>query len=75
MKLEAMKHQGKRMNLISDQVGPELEQCTPSLSQANRMKRMSQTGNLDMDAMYDVLGEDKSNQRVQIKIQADGLDQ
>lgn len=53
----------------------ELEQCTPSLSQANRLKRMSQVGNLDMDAMYDVLGEEKPNQKVQIKIQAERLDQ
>mgnify|MGYP001466754964 FL=1 len=27
----------------------DLEQCTPSLSQANRLKRMSQKGELDMD--------------------------
>ena len=53
----------------------DLEQCTPSLSQANRLKRMSQAGNLDMDAMYDVLGEEKPNQKVQIKIQAERLDQ
>lgn len=53
----------------------ELEQCTPSLSQANRLKRMRQAGNLDMDAMYDVLGEEKPNQKVQIKIQAERLDQ
>ena len=53
----------------------DLEQCTPSLSQANRLKRMSQSGNLDMDAMYDVLGEEKPNQKVQIKIQAERLDQ
>ena len=53
----------------------DLEQCTPSLSQANRLKRMSQSGNLDMDARYDVLGEEKPNQKVQIKIQAERLDQ
>lgn len=53
----------------------DLEQCTPSLSQANRMKRMSQTGNLDMDAMYEVLCEEKPNQKILIKIQADRLDQ
>lgn len=41
----------------------DLEQCTPSLSQANRMKRMSQSGELDMDMMYEVLGEEKPNQR------------
>ena len=51
----------------------DLEQCTPSLSQANRMKRMSQSGELDMDMMYEVLGEVKPNQREQIKINADSL--
>ena len=51
----------------------DLEQCTPSLSQANRMKRMSQSGELDMDLMYEVLGEEKPNQREQIKINADSL--
>lgn len=29
----------------------DLEQCTPSLSQANRLKRMSQKGELDMDVV------------------------
>ena len=51
----------------------DLEQRTPSLSQANRMKRMSQSGELDMDMMYEVLGEEKPNQREQIKINADSL--
>ena len=51
----------------------DLEQCTPSLSQANRMKRMSQSGELDMDMMYEVIGEEKPNQREQIKINADSL--
>ena len=52
----------------------DLEQCTPSLSQANRMKRMSQRGELDMDAIYLVFGEEKPNQREPIKIRADMLD-
>ena len=52
----------------------ELEQCTPSLSQANRMKRMSQTDKLDMDAIYEVLGEEKPNQKLQIKIRAEALE-
>ena len=30
----------------------DMEQCTPSLSQANRIKRMSQSGKLDMDAIF-----------------------
>ncbi len=51
----------------------DLEQCTPSLSQANKMKRMSQAGNLDMDEMYSILEQEKPNQREQIKIHADTL--
>lgn len=52
----------------------DLEQCTPSLSQANRFKRMSQKGELDMDEMYNILGEEKPNQKEQIKIKSDRLD-
>ena len=37
------------------------------------MKRMSQRGELDMDAIYSVLEEEKPNQREQIKIRADTL--
>lgn len=33
----------------------DMEQCTPSLSQANRIKRMSQSGELDMDGMPEKL--------------------
>lgn len=52
----------------------ELEQVIPSLSQANRMKRMSQSGKLDMDMLYEILGEEKPNQREKIKIYADSLE-
>ena len=51
----------------------ELEQVIPSLSQANRMKRMSQSGKLDMDMLYEILGEEKPNQREKLKIYADSL--
>lgn len=51
----------------------DIEQCTPSLSQANRMKRMSQSGSLDMDAMFSILEQEKPNQREQIKIRADSV--
>ena len=51
----------------------DMEQCTPSLSQANRLKRMSQSGELDMDAIYLVLEEEKPNQREQIRIRSDRL--
>ena len=53
----------------------DMEQCTPSLSQANRMKRISQSVGLDMDAMYEILEEEKPNQREQIKIRADKIAQ
>lgn len=52
----------------------ELEQVIPSLSQANRMKRMSQSGKLDMDMLYEILGEEKLNQREKLKIYADSLE-
>ena len=77
MKLEAMKQQGKKFTETLSQVGTklmDLEQCTPSLSQANRMKRLSQSEGLDMDKMYDILEEEKGNQREQIKIRADSLE-
>ena len=51
----------------------DLEQCTPSLSQACRLKVMSQHGTLDMDAICMVLEEEKPNQREQIKLRADTL--
>ncbi len=52
----------------------DLEQCTPSLSQANRLKRLSQTGQLYIDAIYSVMGEEKPNQKLQIKIKADRVE-
>ena len=51
----------------------DMEQCTPSLSQANRMKRMSQSGELDMDGMFLISEQEKPNQREQIKLRADTL--
>lgn len=51
----------------------DIEQCMPSLSQANRMKRMSQSGSLDMDAMFSILEQEKPNQREQIKLRADSV--
>lgn len=46
----------------------DMEQCTPSLSQANRIKRMSQYGELDMDVMFLILEQEKPNQRVVVVI-------
>ena len=46
----------------------ELEQSIPNISQANRLKRMSQQNCLDMDKIYEILQEAKPNQKEQIKI-------
>ena len=44
----------------------ESEDCTPSLSQASRMKKLSQAGNLDMDAIFSIMTEEKANQKEKI---------
>ena len=51
----------------------DLEQCTPSLSQSNRMKIKSRQNALDMDEIYRILSEEKANQKEQIRIKADRL--
>lgn len=46
----------------------ESEDCTPSLSQAQQMKRLSQAGELDADRIFAMLTEQKPNQREKLKI-------
>ena len=46
----------------------ESEDCTPSLSQAIRMKRLSQSGELDIDRIFDILREPKANQHEKISL-------
>ena len=50
------------------------EDCTPSLSQACRMKNLSQEGNLDMDSIFAIMTEEKANQKEKIKIPAERLE-
>ena len=50
------------------------EDCTPSLSQTCRMKKLSQEGKLDMDAIFSIMTEEKANQKEKIKIPAERLD-
>ena len=50
------------------------EDCTPSLSQACRMKKLSQEGKLDMDAIFAIMTEEKANQKEKIKIPAERLE-
>ena len=44
----------------------ESEDCTPSLSQAIQMKKLSQAGDLNMDKIFDILREPKANQQDKI---------
>lgn len=46
----------------------DLMDCTPSLSQAQRMKRLSADGMLDQDSISEMLSEEKPNQRENVKI-------
>ena len=46
----------------------ELNDCTPSLSQAVRMKKLSQAGKLDDDKINEIMAEEKANQKERIKI-------
>ena len=49
------------------------EDCTPSLSQANRMKRMSQSDHLNLDTMLEVMLQIKPNQKEKITFSVDEL--
>ena len=44
------------------------EEATPSLSQAQRMKSLSQNGRLDMDMIFSIMTEEKGNQKETVKI-------
>ena len=136
MKLEAIKHQGKRSDLTSDQLGPKLsakevgeqnndsqtqvkryirltnlakplldmvdeqkialspavelsyltrqeqaelwdimqsEACTPSLSQAVRLKKLSQKAELTPEAIFDIMSEAKPNQRDRVRFEVSAI--
>ena len=46
----------------------ESEEATPSLSQAQWMKTLSQSGRLDMDMIFSIMTEEKGNQKETVKI-------
>lgn len=139
MKLKALKHQGKRVDLTLDQVGPKLRsaemiaensgdsisqvkryirltellpeiqtmvdnkeiafspavelsylkpeeqkqfldamdysQNTPSLSQAQRLKKLSREGKCTQQAMYDIMSEEKKDELDRITLKSDVLRQ
>ena len=50
------------------------EQATPSLSQAQRLKKLSQSGELTDDAMLRIISEQKKPERNDLTISADVLE-
>ena len=61
---------GEQENLF---VTMESEEATPSRSQAQRMKQLSQSGRLDMDTIFAVMTEEKANQKETLKINTSKL--
>ena len=51
----------------------ESEEATPSPSQAQRMKSLSQSGRLDMDTIFAIMTEEKGNQKETLKINTSKL--
>lgn len=51
----------------------ESEDCTPSLSQAVQMKKLSQSGELNMDKFFEILREPKANQQEKISFRVEDL--
>lgn len=50
------------------------EDCTPSLAQAQRMKKLSQDGRLNIDVIFSILTEEKPNQKEKMSIQRERID-
>ncbi len=51
----------------------ESEDCTPSLSQAQQLKKLSQQGTLDMDSIFRIMSQPKANQKEKISFEANEL--
>lgn len=53
----------------------ESEDRTPSYSQAIRMHRLSEQGKLDMDTIFDIMTEEKPNQREKLQFKVNNVKQ
>ena len=53
----------------------ESEDCTPSLSQAVQLKKLSQSGELTMDKIFEILREPKANQQEKNQLSGGGFAQ
>ena len=49
------------------------EYCTPSLSQAVRLKKLSQKAELTPEAIFDIMSEEKANQRERVRIEVSAI--
>ena len=45
------------------------EDCTPSLSQSVRLKKLSQKGELNPERIYEIMSEEKANQKERVRIE------
>ena len=45
----------------------ESEDCTPSLSQSQQLKKLSQSGELDMDRIFELMRQPKANQEEKLR--------
>ena len=52
----------------------QLEECTPSLAQAQRMKKLSQDGRLNKDVIFSILTEEKPNQKEKFTIRSERVE-
>lgn len=51
----------------------QCQDCTPSLSQAVRLKKLSQKRELNPDRIYEIMSEEKANQKERIRIEVSQL--
>lgn len=49
------------------------EDCTPSLSQAVRLKKLSMKGELNPERIYEIISEEKANQKERVRIEVNQI--
>ena len=49
------------------------EDCTPSLSQAVRLKKLSQSAQLSAERIYDIMREEKANQKERVRLEVSSI--
>ena len=51
----------------------ESEDCTPSLAQAQQMRKLSAQGKLDMDAIFEMMTKPKANQKEMVRLPMESI--